>query len=199
MTRATRPSFRPAIESLEARDVPATLIEVLTINPGAAGEFTPTVRRIGTDLVITGTAKDDSVTASLTGRGLIRLDFQNADGSSASRLLTGGKINRLVFVGGEGNDTFVNQTRLASVADGGNGDDVLVGGSGIDQFDGGDGNDVLIGNAGNDILWGGPGDDKLDGGTGTNILDGVSDAPQLPPDVKPDAGPGKVSVRMIRP
>ena len=38
--------------------------------------------------------------------------------------------------------------------------------------DGGDGNDVLIGGAGNDTLLGGAGDDILIGGLGIDILDG---------------------------
>ena len=37
---------------------------------------------------------------------------------------------------------------------------------------GGDGDDVLIGSAGNDILTGGAGDDVLIGGGGQDILDG---------------------------
>jgi Ca2+-binding RTX toxin-like protein len=38
--------------------------------------------------------------------------------------------------------------------------------------DGGDGNDVLIGSDGNDTLLGGPGDDVLIGGAGIDVLDG---------------------------
>ena len=38
--------------------------------------------------------------------------------------------------------------------------------------DGGPGDDVLIGGDGNDILTGGPGDDVLIGGPGTDIIDG---------------------------
>jgi Ca2+-binding RTX toxin-like protein len=46
-------------------------------------------------------------------------------------------------------------------ADGGDGDDVLIGSAG---------NDTLQGSAGDDVLIGGPGQDTLDGGTGNNIL-----------------------------
>jgi Ca2+-binding RTX toxin-like protein len=45
-------------------------------------------------------------------------------------------------------------------ADGGDGDDVLIGGSG---------NDVLLGGPGDDVLLGGPGIDVLDGGDGDDI------------------------------
>ncbi len=57
------------------------------------------------------------------------------------------------------------------------GDDVIEAsglGAGAIQFqaDGGDGNDVLVGGAGNDVLSGGAGDDVLIGGPGIDILDG---------------------------
>src|SRR5947209_3506206 len=80
MTRPARPSFRPAVEALETREVPATLIEVLGIHPGASGDHLPTLTRKGSDLVITGTAGDDSVTVSQVGRGLLRLDLQTGSG-----------------------------------------------------------------------------------------------------------------------
>jgi Ca2+-binding RTX toxin-like protein len=43
------------------------------------------------------------------------------------------------------------------VADGAQGDDILIGGAGNDTLRGGDGDDVLIGGAGADVLDGGPG------------------------------------------
>jgi Ca2+-binding RTX toxin-like protein len=44
-------------------------------------------------------------------------------------------------------------------ADGGAGDDVLIGGDGADVLSGGAGDDVLIGGLGIDVLNGGDGDD----------------------------------------
>jgi Ca2+-binding RTX toxin-like protein len=43
------------------------------------------------------------------------------------------------------------------VADGAQGDDVMIGGAGNDTLRGGDGDDVLIGGGGQDVLDGGPG------------------------------------------
>jgi Ca2+-binding RTX toxin-like protein len=57
------------------------------------------------------------------------------------------------------------------------GDDAILG-SGLTadaiqfQADGGDGNDVLIGGGGADKLFGGAGDDVLNGGPGQDVLDG---------------------------
>ena len=47
------------------------------------------------------------------------------------------------------------------VADGGDGDDILIGSAG---------NDTLKGGAGDDVLIGGGGVDVLDGGTGNNVV-----------------------------
>ena len=63
-------------------------------------------------------------------------------------------------------DDVVDASGLAAgaiqlTADGGDGDDVLIGRAG---------NDTLLGGAGDDVLIGGPGQDILDGGPGNNIL-----------------------------
>ena len=61
-----------------------------------------------------------------------------------------------VFDGNDGNDQLL----------GGNGDDILIGGNGNDILEGGDGNDQLLGGLGNDIINGEAGDDILTGGLG---------------------------------
>ena len=63
-------------------------------------------------------------------------------------------------------DDVVDATALAAgaallTADGGDGDDVLLGGAG---------NDTLLGGAGDDVLIGGPGTDTIDGGPGDNVV-----------------------------
>jgi Ca2+-binding RTX toxin-like protein len=55
-------------------------------------------------------------------------------------------------------------------ANGGEGDDVLLGGDGNDTLSGGAGDDVLIGGAGQDILDGAPGDDVVIQLVGTNSV-----------------------------
>jgi Ca2+-binding RTX toxin-like protein len=52
-------------------------------------------------------------------------------------------------------------TAIQLTADGGTGDDVLIGGDGNDTLLGGDGDDVLIGGPGNDILDGQAGDNTV--------------------------------------
>ncbi|MEM9152596.1 MAG: calcium-binding protein, partial [Cyanobacteria bacterium P01_F01_bin.3] len=72
--------------------------------------------------------------------------------------LSGSGVQSVVFSGGDGND-FLNGSGTATpiTADGGDGDDILIGGSGDDILIGGDGADLLIGGGGNDILIGGNG------------------------------------------
>ena len=76
-----------------------------------------------------------------------------------------GRRDRLTVNALAGDDV-VDASGLAAdaillTADGGDGDDVLIGGAG---------NDTLIGGAGDDVLNGGTGQDVLDGGPGHNIL-----------------------------
>ncbi|MGY4295847.1 hypothetical protein ACVWXN_003942 [Bradyrhizobium sp. i1.4.4] len=52
------------------------------------------------------------------------------------------------------------------VANGGNGDDVLIGSPGNDTLAGGAGDDVLIGGGGQDVLDGGPGNNVVINGGG---------------------------------
>ncbi|MGB3532623.1 MAG: calcium-binding protein [Microcoleaceae cyanobacterium] len=68
----------------------------------------------------------------------------------------------VTFNGGEGHDILdARHANVSIIADGGVGDDLLIGSIKDDQLFGGDGNDTLIGNGGNDLLFGGAGDDLL--------------------------------------
>jgi hypothetical protein len=69
--------------------------------------------------------------------------------------------NGVVTVSGLGADVTISNfdatDRLVLTADGGDGDDVLVGSTGADTLSGGAGDDILLGNGGLDVLDGGPG------------------------------------------
>jgi Ca2+-binding RTX toxin-like protein len=86
--------------------------------------------------------------------------------------------NGVVTVSGLGEDITISNFDANDriVIKGLGGDDVIEA-SGLGTAmqltaDGGDGDDILIGSAGNDTLLGGNGDDVLIGGAGTDVLDG---------------------------
>ncbi len=82
------------------------------------------------------------------------------------------KVTNIEFHGGRGNDVFVNNTNVASVIFGDEGNDWLYGGFADDLIYGGDGRDRLHGRKGNDVLFGGNAKDHLFGRFGVNEIDG---------------------------
>ena len=78
--------------------------------------------------------------------------------------ISGFDANDRIVINGLGGDDVIQASGLSGMlltANGGDGDDVLIGSAG---------NDTLLGGAGDDVLIGGAGQDVLDGGTGNNIL-----------------------------
>ena len=104
------------------------------------------------------------------------------------------RVKSIHVVGGSGDDSITvnvpGNTRIATLLEGGFGNDVITGGDGPDVILGGPGRDTLSGGAGNDevrgnggvdaivgsggddALFGGAGVDSLRGGAGRNTLDG---------------------------
>jgi Ca2+-binding RTX toxin-like protein len=112
-------------------------------------------------VIVNGTNGDDAITAagsagnvSVTGLAA-RVDITHAQAAQDQLA-----INALA-----GNDVVTGTGLTADAiqyhADGGDGNDVLIGGAGAD---------TLLGGAGDDVLNGGPGVDTLDGGPGNNVL-----------------------------
>ncbi len=81
-------------------------------------------------------------------------------------------INRVVFIGGDGDDSFVNRTNIATLAWGDGGDDRLVSGGGNDELIGNDGHDVISSGDGNDRIWGDDGNDFILAGRGNDTVYG---------------------------
>ena len=115
-------------------------------------------------VIVNGTALDDviQVIGDATGVSVV--------GLAARTNITGAEpTDRLTTKGLAGDDVIVANALTADAisftADGGDGDDVLIGGAG---------NDTLLGGNDDDVLIGGPGKDTMDGGPGNNII--ISDA-----------------------
>jgi Ca2+-binding RTX toxin-like protein len=112
-------------------------------------------------VVVNGTARSDAIAAGGSGgkvtvTGLAAtVDIANANAAQ----------DQLAITGLAGDDVIDGSALAADAiqfhADGGDGNDVLLGGAG---------NDTLLGGAGDDVLIGGPGQDVLDGGPGNNIV-----------------------------
>jgi Ca2+-binding RTX toxin-like protein len=112
-------------------------------------------------IIINGTAGDDVVTvAGASGSAEVA-------GLAAVVHIAGAEAanDRLIINAGDGDDV-VQASGLAAgtiqlTADGGNGNDVLIGSAGNDSLLGGAGDDVLIGGGGQDVLDGGPGNNTV--------------------------------------
>ncbi|MFM7077588.1 MAG: calcium-binding protein [Planctomycetaceae bacterium] len=121
-------------------------------------------------LSIEGTPRNDVATIALAGSRIIAT--LQAPGLSVTRSFLAAAVRRIDFSALAGDDSFTNATHVATIVDGGFGDDSLTGGDGVDRLSGGGGKDRLFGRGGNDVLKGGSGDDRIEGGTGADSLDG---------------------------
>jgi Ca2+-binding RTX toxin-like protein len=144
-------------DRLTAHDLSGTGVQrVETSLSGASGDDGAADR-----VIVDGTAGDDAIDAAgssgaVTVTGLAaRFDIR---GAAAPQ-------DTLAIDGLAGDDVITGSGLAADAthfeADGGGGDDVLIGGAG---------NDALSGGAGDDVLLGGPGFDTLDGGVGNNVV-----------------------------
>jgi Ca2+-binding RTX toxin-like protein len=113
------------------------------------------------NVIVDGTNGADVVTVAGDASGVAVI------GLSAQVNITGAEAaNDRLTINALGGDDVVTAAGLAAgaisfAANGGDGDDILIGGAG---------DDTLTGGNGDDILEGGPGQDILDGGPGNNIL-----------------------------
>jgi len=167
------PLFSPGAERLERRVVLAAGIA-----------FDPNSRTVS----IVGSEGVDVAEVRQQGGEVVVL--LNSAAGQFSRTIGGGAVDRIVFTGLAGNDTFTNESSIPSRASGGPGADVLRGGGvgdelsggggndqvfgegGIDALSGGAGNDVMVGGRGNDAIRGGDGDDSIRGAGGGDMLSG---------------------------
>jgi Ca2+-binding RTX toxin-like protein len=147
-------------DRIVTNDLSGTDVTEITYNLAAAlGGATGDAQ--ADQVVVNATNGDDVVVVSGSGSqasvvGLAATIWVlNAEGANDSLV-----VNALA-----GDDAFDGSGLLAGVlsltADGGAGDDVLIGSAGAD---------TLLGGADDDVLIGGPGVDVLDGGTGNNVV-----------------------------
>ena len=113
------------------------------------------------NVIVNGTSGADTVTVGGDA------SETTVTGLSAQVNITGAEAanDRLTINALAGDDVVqasgLSASAIQLTADGGDGNDVLVGGAG---------NDILLGGLGDDVLIGGPGLDILDGGPGNNVV-----------------------------
>jgi Ca2+-binding RTX toxin-like protein len=132
--------------------------------------------------IVSGTAGDDVVRISKP-----KADLRNPQDLVASlaglyKVEINGRVSyvskddleNMRFELGAGNDRLIVDADVDAriTADGGSGNDVLIGGAAADRLTGGSGNDTIDGRGGNDVIHGGAGHDVIRGGAGNDVLHG---------------------------
>jgi Ca2+-binding RTX toxin-like protein len=192
------PSVRLRLEPLDARDVPAVLLDTATgllDIQGTSHNDTATIVQAHTPVFGDPTIEVTLVSTNAAGRVIdrgfwwfyadtvSRIEFHGGEGNDVLRAGTflqvfafgeGGNDQlyaRGELYGGEGRDRIVASG--PSVLDGGEGDDVLTASNSIDFLRGRAGNDLLQGRGGNDRMDGGEGNDRIEGGYGNDTMVGA--------------------------
>jgi Ca2+-binding RTX toxin-like protein len=136
------------VNDLTGTDVNQVAID-LGAQPGSAGGDG------GADtIVINATNGNDAITI-VNNNGIVTVS-----GLPEALTISNFEANDRIVINGLGGDDVITASGLTGIlftANGGDGDDVLIGSPGNDILTGGNGDDVLIGGGGQDVLDGGPG------------------------------------------
>jgi hypothetical protein len=151
-TRARKATPRLGLETLEKRDLMACSIGVLD-----------------NTLYIYGTNLADQVSVYPSGSDVV-INHRSGSEAITTTRVPASSIRKIYFLAGDSSDTFLNDTSIPSLVDGGGGNDTVWGGYGNDTVLGGAGTDYLYGWYGNDNLNGGANGDHLDGEAGDDFL-----------------------------
>ena len=166
------------LDNIETIDVHALGgVDAITVNDLTATDVNEVKIDLGANGVGDGSA-DTIILDATNGNDVITITNDNGvvtvKGLGADVTITDFDVDDSIVINGLGGDDVINATGLTGmqlVANGGEGDDILIGSAG---------NDVLHGEAGDDVLIGNGGQDVLDGGPGNNvILPGFFAAPQV--------------------
>jgi Ca2+-binding RTX toxin-like protein len=144
------------VDNITVGDLSGTDIRQVRLNlamVGGAGDGSADT------IVVNATNGDDVVTVSDSGNTV------TVTGLATGVVITGFDAGDRLVINGLAGDDVVEASGLNALllltANGGDGDDVLLGGPGIDSFNGDAGDDVLIGNGAVDVLNGGAGDNVV--------------------------------------
>jgi Ca2+-binding RTX toxin-like protein len=126
------------------------------------------------DNTVHGTSGDDNVHISKAPGLLGALGLFEVNVNGNVQYMTQQQLEHTKFELGAGNDTLVVDSNVKAdiTANGGAGNDVMIGGGGDDKLSGGNGDDIIFGRGGNDCINGGNGNDWLFGGRGDDKING---------------------------
>jgi putative intracellular protease/amidase len=164
----TTPAFSLTVEATDDGQPALAASAVITIQLlDQVESLPPGAQRIDNDLVVQGTAANDTiyVWTSHTGQLFAWLNGQ----MFGPHLLPAG--GRAIVHAGDGNDqVYATDSARAVSIYGEGGHDQMTGGSAGDRLDGGDGVDRIWGQAGDDLILGGEGSDFIDGREGNDVV-----------------------------
>jgi Ca2+-binding RTX toxin-like protein len=149
-------------DTITVNDLTGTGVSQVAIDlgaqPGSAGGDG------AADTIVINATNGDDVISVTNNNGVITVS-----GLPEEVTISNFEANDRIVINGLGGDDVITASGLTGMlltANGGDGDDILIGGAGNDTLNGGNGDDVLIGGPGQDALDGGPGDNVLiqDGG-----------------------------------
>ncbi len=137
-------------DMVTVNDLTNTDVRQVNIDLGANGVGDGQVDTV----VINATSGDDDIVVT-NNNGVVTVS-----GLATTTTISGFDANDRIVINGLGGDDVIEASGLNGMlltANGGDGDDILIGSHGNDVLSGGAGDDVLIGNGGIDVLDGGPG------------------------------------------
>ncbi len=146
-------------DNIEVNDLSGTDVTEVRVNLAATIDGTSGDGKVDT-ITINATDGDDVIGVTKEANGDVRVL-----GLASEVVISNFDANDRIVIRGLGGDDVIEAsglgTAMALTADGGEGDDILVGSDGADVLSGGAGDDVLLGGAGLDVLDGGPGDNTV--------------------------------------
>jgi Ca2+-binding RTX toxin-like protein len=142
------------VDNINIHDLSGTNVNQVSVDLGFNGAGDGAADTITID----ATNGDDVIQIVGDASGIVIL------GLSEEIIITNPEAIDRIVINGRGGDDVIEASGLSGIlltANGGDGNDVLIGSAG---------NDEIHGDAGDDVLIGGPGQDILDGGTGSNVV-----------------------------